>query len=239
MTSNPASLRRSFLPLVLDVAVPVGSYYVFKDGLGMSTVAALGWSSAVPAVRTGWSAVRERAVNGMAALILVVNVVGVVLSFVAGDARLMLVKDSGISSVVGIGVLVSVRLGRPMMTAGMKPFLVKGDLERAAAWERLAQGSLRFRRAEQTFSVVWGVVLVGECVARIVGVYVFSVDTMVWLGNVVMVVAVVGAVVVGGVLAVEPMKRMLRDEVSLRSGAGAGVGAGVRTWCGGVSAQGD
>ena len=30
----------------------------------------------------------------------------------------MLAKDSGVSSAIGIGILVSVGLGRPMMTAG-------------------------------------------------------------------------------------------------------------------------
>jgi hypothetical protein len=165
----------------------------------------------------------------MAALILVVNVAGVLLSFVAGDARLMLVKDSGISSVIGIGVLVSVRLGRPMMTEGMKPFLLRGDAERVAAWERLVSGSPRFRRAERTFSMVWGVVLLGECVARIVGVYVLSVDTMVWLGTVVMVGAMVLGVLVGGALAVEPMKLMLRAEVARqRESGGDSTDAGVQ-----------
>ncbi|WP_327695529.1 VC0807 family protein [Streptomyces sp. NBC_00459] len=234
--TNSAALRRSLLPLVLDVAVPVGSYYVFRDGLGMSAVAALGWSSAVPAVRTGWSVVRGRTVNAMAALILAVNVVGVLLSFVAGDARLMLLKDSGVSSVVGIGVLVSVRLGRPMMTEGMKPFLIRGDAERDAAWQRLAAGSMPFRRAERTFSVVWGVALLGECVARIVGVYVLPVDTMVWLGTLVMVGAMLGAVLVGGALAVDPMKGMLRDEVARYRDRGsdagvAGIGADFGTRC--------
>ncbi|GAA0336946.1 hypothetical protein GCM10009540_65970 [Streptomyces turgidiscabies] len=228
--------------MVLDVAVPVGSYYVFKNGLGMSAVAALGWSSAVPAVRTGWSAVRGRTVNAMAALILVVNVAGVLLSFVTGDARLMLVKDSGISSVIGIGVLVSVRLGRPMMTEGMKPFLLRGDAERIAAWERLVSGSPRFQRAERTFSLVWGVVLLGECVARIVGVYVLSVDTMVWLGTVVMVGAMVLGVLVGGALAVEPMKLMLRAEVARQRESGSdstdtGVQAGSDTKRGGSMAH--
>ncbi|WP_443073134.1 VC0807 family protein [Streptomyces sp. NBC_01451] len=242
VTTNSASLRRSLLPLVLDVAVPVGSYYVFKDGLGMSAVAALGWSSAVPAVRTGWSAVRGRTVNALAALILVVNVVGVLLSFVTGDARLMLLKDSAVSSVVGIGVLVSVRLGRPMMTEGMKPFLVRGDAERAAAWERLGSGSSRFRRAERTFSVVWGVALLGECVARIVGVYVLPVDTMVWLGTLVLAGAMVVAVLVGGALAVDPMKGMLRDEVARCRDRGsdavtAGSGAGSSTKCAEAVAQ--
>ncbi|MCD7444532.1 hypothetical protein K4B79_40795 [Streptomyces lincolnensis] len=215
------SKKKAFVPLVLDVAVPVGSYYLFKDGLGMSTLAALGWSSVVPALRTGWSVARDRAVNGLAALILFVNVVGLLLSFVSGDARLMLVKDSGISSAIGIGILVSVVLGRPMMTAFMKPQLVKGEAAREAAWERLESGSEDFRRAERVFSVVWGVVLLGECVVRIVGAYTLPVDTMVWLGTVIMIVAMAGGFVVSGALAVMPMKAMLAAEVC-EKGAGSG-----------------
>lgn len=154
-TPETAGARPSFLPLIVDVAVPVGSYYLLKNGFGMSTMAALGWSSVVPAVRTVWSVVKERKANALAGLILFVNVVGLALSLVAGDPRLMLAKDSGVSSAIGIGVLVSVRLGRPMMTQGMKPFLVKGDAARAAAWDRLAAGSEPFRKAERTFSLVW------------------------------------------------------------------------------------
>lgn len=157
MTTKTNSKRANLAPLIVDVAVPIGAYYLLKDGLGMSTLMALGLSSVVPAVRTGWSVVRERTVNGLAALILAVNVVGLLLSFVVGgDPRLMLAKDSGVSSVIGIGILVSVALGRPMMTAGMKPWLVKGIAEREAAWARLQDGSADFRRAERRFSVVWG-----------------------------------------------------------------------------------
>lgn len=156
MTTKTNSKRANLAPLIVDVAVPIGAYYLLKDGLGASTLMALGLSSVVPAVRTGWSVVKERAVNGLAALILVVNVVGLLLSLVAGDPRLMLAKDSGVSSVIGIGILVSVALGRPMMTAGMKPWLVKGIAEREAAWARLQDGSADFRRAERRFSVVWG-----------------------------------------------------------------------------------
>src|SRR5215218_8915043 len=82
--------RKNFAPLIVDVAVPLGSYYLFKDGFGMSTFAALAWSSVVPALRTGWSAVKERRTNALAGLILVVNVVSLLLGFVAGDPRLML-----------------------------------------------------------------------------------------------------------------------------------------------------
>ncbi|MFF4034657.1 VC0807 family protein [Streptomyces sviceus] len=212
MTTKTNSKRANLAPLIVDVAVPIGAYYLLKDGLGMSTLMALGLSSVVPAVRTGWSVVKERTVNGLAALILVVNIAGLLLSFVAGDPRLMLAKDSGVSSVIGIGVLVSVALGRPMMTAGMKPWLVKGIAEREAAWGRLMAGSADFRRAERRFSVVWGVVLLTECVLRVVGAYTLPVDTMVWLGSVVMVVSMAVAFLVSGAIGAGPMARMLIAE---------------------------
>ncbi|KOG41021.1 VC0807 family protein [Streptomyces resistomycificus] len=217
--------KKAFAPLLIDVAVPIGSYYLLKDGLGLSTLAALGWSSLVPAVRTGWSVVRERSVNVLAALILFVNVVGLPLSLVAGDPRLMLVKDSGVSSVVGIGVLVSVLLGRPAMTAGMKPWLVKGDPGREEAWLRLQGESAAFRRFERVFSLVWGVVLLGECVVRIVGAYTLPVDTMVWLGTVIMIVAMAAGFVVSGALAAGPMAAML--EAELKCGGHKGRSDGI------------
>ncbi|MFF4020186.1 VC0807 family protein [Streptomyces sp. NPDC001843] len=217
MTTN-TSKQNPFLPLVVDVAVPLGSYYLCKDGFGTSTFAALAWSSAVPALRTGWSTLKERKTNGLAGLMLVVNVVSLLLSFVSGDPRLMLAKDSAVSSTVAIGILVSVVLGKPMMTAGLKPFLVKGDAAKEAAWQRLASGaavgSAVFLRRERAFSIVWGVVLFAECVVRIVGAYTLPVDTMVWLGGVILAVAVLVGILVGGALGAGPMEAMVRAEAA-------------------------
>ncbi|MFR9800022.1 VC0807 family protein [Streptomyces sp. MS06] len=203
---------RNLAPLLIDVAVPMGAYYLLKDGFGTSTLMALGLSSVVPAARTAWGVLRSREVNGMAALILFVNIVTLLLSFVAGDPRLMLAKDSGVSSVIGLGVIVSVALGKPMMTAGMKPWVVKGDEAREAAWTRLQAESPRFRRAERTFSLVWGVVLLAECVARVVGAYTLPVDTMVWFGNVILAVAMGLGFVVGGAIGAGPIMRMVISE---------------------------
>ncbi|MET7457016.1 VC0807 family protein [Streptomyces sp. NPDC005574] len=212
-TNRKPGTRHHLAPLLMDVALPIGSYYLLRNGFGTSTLAALAWSSVVPAARTVWGVLRERTVNGFAALILFVNVVGLLLSFVAGDPRLMLAKDSGVSSAIGIGVLVSVAMGRPMMTAAMKPWLVKGDAAKEAAWERLSSGSARFRRAERVFSMVWGAVLLAECVVRVVGAYTLPVDTMVWLGSVIMIVAMVLGFLVSGALAAGPMAVMLAAEV--------------------------
>ncbi|MFB7507209.1 VC0807 family protein [Streptomyces broussonetiae] len=226
---KPSALD-NFLPLLVDVAVPLGSYYLLKSAFGMSTFAALAWSSVVPALRTVWSLVKERKANGLAGLILVVNVVSLVLTFVSGDPRLMLAKDGAVSSTVGIGILLSVRLGRPMMTAGLKPFLVKADAAKEAAWERLTSGaaprSEAFLRKERIYSVIWGVALLAECVARIVGAYTVPVDTMVWLGTVFLVSAIGIGMVVGGGLAVEPMEKILKAETEAATATGeAGTAA--------------
>lgn len=215
--TTKTSKQSTFGPLVVDVAVPVGSYYLFRDAFGASTFTALALRSVVPALRTVWCAVKERRANALAALILVVNGVSLLLGFVSGDPRLMLAKDSDVSSAIGIAILVSVLLGRPMMTAGFKPFLVQGDPAREAAWERLAGGSLAgsaaFVRSERVFSVVWGVVLLVECVVRVVGAYSVPVDTMVWLGSVVLMGSMAVAFVVSRTVAAEPMARLLIAEV--------------------------
>lgn len=52
--SDRAALLGSLKPLVVDVVVPMASYYVLSKGFGMSTLAALGWSSVPPALRTVW-----------------------------------------------------------------------------------------------------------------------------------------------------------------------------------------
>ncbi|MEU3986479.1 VC0807 family protein [Streptomyces sp. NPDC026672] len=204
--------KSTLASLIVDVVVPLGSYYLLKDGLGTSTFAALAWSSVVPAVRTFWSAARERSLNALAALILVVNVASLLMSFVSGDPRLMLAKDSGVSSVIGIGILVSVLLGKPMMTVGMKPWVVKGMPAREAAWDRLMATSPAFRRTERRFSLVWGVVMLLECVVRVVGAYTIPVDTMVWLGTVILMVAMALAVIVSGAVAAGPMAFMVTAE---------------------------
>jgi hypothetical protein len=195
-------------PLFIDVAVPLGGYYLLHDGLGLGLVLSLALSGLLPAARSVLGVVGHRTVNRLAALMLAVNVAGIVLSFVTGDPRIMLAKDSGVSSVIGICILFSAFGSRPMMSAGLKPMLAKGSTARADAWDRLSAGSPRFRRLERRFSVVWGVALLTECVVRLVGAFTLPVHTMVWLSTVLTVAAVVAAIAVGGI-ATGPMDGML------------------------------
>ena len=153
----------------------------------------------------------ERRANLLALLMLAVNLAGIVVSFLTGDPRAMIAKDSLVSSVIAIAILASVALRRPLMSAGLKPYMTRGNPERTAAWDRLSATSGRFRRLELTFSTIWGVALLAECAARLAGAYTIAVTTMVWLGTVFTLASIGLAIVIGGVAAA-PIQKMIDAE---------------------------
>jgi hypothetical protein len=204
---NPLATLR---PLLLDLAVPLGSYYLLR-GVGVGLVTALAVSSILPAARTVAGVVRHRTVNGLAALIVAVNMVGIAITFWSGDPRIMLAKDGAVTSTIGIAILISAFTSRPLMTAGLRPFLVKGDSARNVGFDRLLDSSTRFRRLERCFSLVWGIALLGECIVRVFCAFTVPVGTMVWLSTVLTVGAIAGGIFVGSIFSV-PMESMVKAE---------------------------
>ena len=210
--SGGAEVLRSLRSLAIDVGIPLGSYYLLR-AFGASLWLSLALSSFGPAVRSVTSMLGQRAVNVLACLMLAVSVAGIGVSLLSGDPRAMIAKESIVSSVAGIAILVSVLAGRPLMSAGLIPWLTKGRPDRTAAWQRLAAGSARFRRLELMFSTIWGCALLADCVVRLVGAYTLPVTTMAWLGTVLTLGAIGLAILVGGVAA-GPMNRMITDGAS-------------------------
>ena len=208
-----AGMGAALRPLLIDVGIPLGSYYLLHDAFGLSLWLSLALSSVGPAVRSVASLVGERKLNVLAALMLAVNVAGIVVSFLTGDPRAMIAKDSVISSVIAFAILGSVIARRPLMSAGLRPFMTQGTPERSAVWDRLAADSARFRRFELLYSTIWGVALLADCAARLVGAYTLPVTTMVWMSTVLTLSAVGVGVMVGGAVAAMPILRMIETEV--------------------------
>jgi hypothetical protein len=202
--------RTALRALAIDVGAPLGTYYLLHGALGLSLWLALALSSIGPAVRAVTGLRGPGGANVLAMLMLAVNVAGIGVSFLTGDPRAMIAKDSIVSSVIAVAILASVLARRPLMSAGLKPFLTRGRAGRAAAWDRLSASSARFRRLEQVYSTVWGVALLAECAARLAGAYTLPVSTMVWLGTVFTLGSIGLAMMVSGVAA-GPMDRMLRE----------------------------
>src|SRR5262245_39414832 len=102
-------------PLLIDIGIPVGTYYLLRDAFGLNLWLSLALSSIGPAVRAIAGLVAERSLNLLAVLMLAVNLAGIAVSFLSGDPRAMIAKDSIVSSVIAFAILGSVALRRPLM----------------------------------------------------------------------------------------------------------------------------
>lgn len=182
MTNPSASVLRT---LGVEIAVPLGVYYGLHS-LGASDFTALALAGVFPLARTLFQFAKNRTLNGLALVVLVTNVAGMLLTFVSGDARMMIAKDSIGSGITGLVILISAFTAQPIMTKALRPFLTHGDADHEAAWERL-RGNARFEAAVRRSSFVWGVGFMLESAARVVGAFTLPVSTMVWLSTVVFV----------------------------------------------------
>src|SRR5215813_991705 len=77
-TGSRSADRRSDMvaalrPLLIDVGIPVGTYYLLRNAFGVSLWLSLALSSIGPAVRAVASLVAERTLNVLAMLMLAVN----------------------------------------------------------------------------------------------------------------------------------------------------------------------
>ena len=206
-------LATTLRPLAIDVGIPLATYYLLRDAFGVSLWLSLALSSIGPAVRSAAGLVTKRELNLLAMLMLAVTLAGIAVSFLTGDPRAMIAKDSIVSSVIAFAILGSVALRRPLMSAGLKPYMTRGKTERIAAWDRLSMASARFRRLELAFSTIWGLALLAECAARLVGAYTLPVTTMVWLGTV-MTLGSIGVAIVAGGAAAGPIQKMIDAEAA-------------------------
>jgi hypothetical protein len=201
-TGNP------LLPLLLDVGVPLASYYLMRH-FGVSMVLALAVSGLVPAVRVVWTIIRERSADGLALGVLTLTVVSIPVAFLTGSPKVLLAKDSLGTGALGIWLVISVLLARPAMSNGIRAFLARTEAS-AAAWERLSVESTAFRRCLNAATLVWAVGFVVECAARITIVVLLPVNTAVWAVNIAPAVVITSCIITQGRWAVR-MARMINQ----------------------------
>jgi hypothetical protein len=110
-------------------------------------------------------------------------------------------------------ILASVLARRPLMTAGMWPFVTRGNAVKEAAFGRLLETSARFRQLEARFSVIWACAFLAECTARVTVAVILPVNTVVWLSTVLS-VGCIGAGVFAGGLVADRMEKLVSAEVA-------------------------
>jgi hypothetical protein len=124
----------------------------------------------------------------------------------------MLAKDGAVTSILAVAILVSVLARKPLITAGMRPFVTRGNAAKEAAFGRLLVSSDRFRQLEARFSVIWAGAFLVDCLARVTVAVILPVNTVVWLSTVLSVGCIGAGILVGGVVA-DRIEKLVSAEV--------------------------
>ncbi|RSM86333.1 hypothetical protein DMH04_14300 [Kibdelosporangium aridum] len=186
--SDRASAGRPLVALLLwDAGLPLAAYYGLRLA-GQSEQVALLAGAVFAGLRITWVAVRHRSFDGFAALLAAVLAIGLVLSFVTGDARFILVKESFGTAAAALMLLASCVTDKPLVLVAVR---AGSSAAKRAEIDRLRVQVPEFQRAFVRMSAVWGVGLLLEAVLRVPLVYVLSADVMAGV-SVVLLLAVIG-----------------------------------------------
>jgi hypothetical protein len=108
------SLRREIISLLLINAIaPYIVYEIAEPYTG--GLIALALSAVPPAIESVWSVVRKRRLDVTAALVLGGIAVSLVLVALGGSERVLLLRDSLITSVVGLAIAISAAFRKPIL----------------------------------------------------------------------------------------------------------------------------
>ncbi|GAA4545374.1 VC0807 family protein [Amycolatopsis samaneae] len=182
------SLARTMIStLFLDIGLSVLAYYV-AELLGASTYVSLLAGTVVAGVRTIWVAVAQRRVDPLSLTLMLLFGAGLGLSFLSGDPRLLLAKESATTFVAGALLVGSCLIRRPLAYYAARRFARSAGGDERDEFEATAQGAA-MRRRWYRVSLVWGGVLLADAVLRIGVVYALPLGVAANISQALMIVA--------------------------------------------------
>jgi hypothetical protein len=168
--------RKLIVGLVWDVGVPALVFYVL-DAFGVDTMLALAAGGAAALIRVAVVAVVHRRLDGLAAIVSASFVLLLTVSLLIGDPRIMLARESLLSGFLGLLLVGSCVIGRPMLYALVRR-ANSGNGRALAQWDELWRTQPGFRRRFTMPSLVIGGVLLAESTSRIVLIFLLPVEVM-------------------------------------------------------------
>jgi hypothetical protein len=131
---------------------------------------------------------QTRHITWFAAVMLAVFGAGTALAFAGGDPRVLLLKDSATTAMIGAVFLTSLLSERPLTLSAAQTW-------KPAQAQRLAElyrSEPAARRAFRVSALGWGAGLLGEAALRAPLVYLLPVDLMMGLSTAMMIIAMAG-----------------------------------------------
>lgn len=172
----------SLLPSILLNGVCVFAVYqLVKHFTSASDVIAL-LISALPAmIGTIITLIRQRSVDVLGAFALVAIAVSIGLTFMTGDARLLLIRESFLTMLFGVICLVSLLFPKPVWYYIIGYFITGNNREQMVAYGGAWKQFPAFRAYIRNITILWGAIEAVEFLIRLVLIYTLTISQVLFI----------------------------------------------------------
>jgi hypothetical protein len=167
-TSKGRVIREVVQSLLINGLAPYLVYTILSGHL--SDVAALSIAASVPALDNLVSFLRYRRLDVFGSFILLSLVISIGVVLLGGDAKFILIKESFVTAGLGVLLLGSLLLPRPLIFYFAVHFSAGHDAASRANFSQYWQYPY-FRFVMYTMTIVWGLSLVSEAIIRTILVF--------------------------------------------------------------------
>ncbi len=161
-----SSFRALIPTLILDVGGTMLVYYLLLPHFASTSVLPLLGASLVPVISNVMNFMRRRSFDIVGLIVLIGLIAGVVTALFGGGQRWLLVRESFVTGIVGIVLLVSPVFKKPLGYYIVREFLTANEALPAGRFEVLWRSSY-FRRGIRTLTLSWGALLLAEFGLRV------------------------------------------------------------------------
>ncbi len=192
-TTRPP-LRGFLVNVALNAGIPLLLYRLTKHYLSASEVSALTIAATFPLAKSAAELLRRHRLDPIAILVLLGIMVSGVAVFLGGSPRLLLLRESLFTGVLGLACFASLLLRRPLMFYFGRHFLAGDDPERRrefdATWHRPGVPFVH-----RLITGVWGTAFVGEFGIRVALIYTLPAAWVLFLSPMILSAITVGTFV--------------------------------------------
>jgi hypothetical protein len=163
----------------LNIVIPTLCYLLSKQYISSSEVTALLLSSIYPTLKSIYGVARHREIDPVSIIVLLSIGTGVAALFIGGSYKLLLLRESLFTFVLGLICLGSLLLPsrRPLMFFVGRVFAAGNDPVKRAEFDASWQNP-KGRRRHRVINLVWGLLFVAEFAFRAVLIYTVSPATV-------------------------------------------------------------
>jgi hypothetical protein len=169
-SSTGINIRGLLSSIVLNAGIPLALYLLVKRYVSPSDVVALSVAAIFPILSSIFDFVRHRQFDLIAIFALLGIIVSVGGVLLGGNSKILLIRESFFTVMLGIACFVSLLLPRPLMFYVGRQFIAGKDPEKIAEFN--AQWQRPYARfVHRLITSVWGIAYVGEFIIRVILVY--------------------------------------------------------------------